>query len=230
MRFEGGGKMSDEVLLVSCTRGVKEDTALYRSLLNSPLLDRVYWFEDNTKGLSKCYNIVIDEFRGNDHQPILVFVHDDVVLTDISVSEKLQEYSHMFDVMGLAGSTKIDLTRPVIAWHLNPPECLFGAVQHKDDNGYWMTSFTGNKRIPQRTLTLDGLFIALTASAYNKIQFDNRFDFDFYDLDLCFTAYYGGLRAGVVPILVTHNSSGSGINSTQYKDTQNMFLNKWYTV
>lgn len=77
-----------ELFFVSCTKGSKEETDLYRSLRKLGT-DRSLFFENNQKGLSTCYNSVLDERAGRDE--IVIFVHDDVTIGDLFIQEKLTE-------------------------------------------------------------------------------------------------------------------------------------------
>jgi hypothetical protein len=66
-----------DLLFVSCTRGSATDTNLYSSLQKLGMEDS-WFFEGNEKGLSVCYNTVLDECAGTD--VVVVFVHDDVTI------------------------------------------------------------------------------------------------------------------------------------------------------
>jgi len=216
------------IKIVSCTRGKKEDTELYKSLKTHRVQYEARWFENNTETLPKCYNIAIREYKDYVCKPVLVFVHDDVSIDDAWFGEKILEYSKTFDIMGVAGSTKINMKTGIVAWHLSgDPTSMFGSVMHKKNGVYWMVDFSRGRSIPHRVATIDGLLMAFTHDAYGKIQFDERFEFDFYDMDICMSAYKNNLSVGVVPIQVCHQSIGDGINTDAYKITQDVFLEKW---
>jgi hypothetical protein len=217
------------IKIVSCTRGIKTDTVLYQSLLHSTYGDCVIWYEHNDKPLTVCYNEVIDSYRKETDQPIIVFVHDDVWLDDINFPEKLKTYSNRYDIMGVAGATKVNMNNEVIAWHLINGDCKYGSVMHRSNGVYFMSDFSAGKKTPKQVLTIDGLFMAMTPSAYNDIKFDYQFMWDFYDLDLCIEAYNHKLNVGVIPIQVTHESCGEGVNSYKYKEAQKLFTHKWST-
>jgi hypothetical protein len=67
-----------KLFIVSCTRGCKEETVLYRSLQRLGI-DSFLFFENNEKGLSTCYNAVLDAKADSDE--IVIFVHDDVSIS-----------------------------------------------------------------------------------------------------------------------------------------------------
>src|ERR1035437_1457215 len=93
-----------EFFIVSCTRGRKEETDLYGSLRKLGT-DRFLIIEDNKKGLSTCYNSVLDERAGRDE--IVIFVHDDVTIGDLFIYEKLDKAFVQlgYAIAGLAGSS-----------------------------------------------------------------------------------------------------------------------------
>jgi hypothetical protein len=189
----------------------------------------VIWYENNEKPITVCYNEVIDRYREETEQPIILFIHDDVWLEDIMFPEKLQSYSVRYDIMGVAGATKVDMKNDIIAWHMINMDCKYGSVMHRTDKEYFMVDFSAGKKTPKQVLTIDGLFMAMTPSAYNDIKFDYQFMWDFYDLDLCIEAYNYTIKVGVVPIQVTHASVGGGITSYKYIEAQKLFKRKWST-
>lgn len=184
--------------------------------------------KDNTDGLSVCYNRVIDEHINNEDD-ILVFCHNDCYINDINLVEKIEKYSKQFDIFGVAGATSLNLRSPTIGWHLTDPDHKHGAVMHTNYEQDWMVDFSNGKMLPQPVITIDGVFIVMTHKAFSTIRFDEQFEFDFYDMDLCMSAYINQLSVGVVPIMITHSSIGDGIRKEEYKYTQQKFMKKWDT-
>jgi len=212
-----------DILIISCTRGSKEDTMLY----NTRLVDkRVHyrWFEYNTDGISKCYNTAINEEIQRGSGRILLFVHDDVEI-DTQLVDKLNRYLNEYDIIGVAGTKHLNLKQPKIAWHLHGSDKLYGSVMHKNENDqFWMTDFSKGKYLPQRVLSIDGVFIAMNNDAYKTLEFDSELKWDFYDMALCVDAYKNDISIGVVPIQIIHESIGSGVNSGRYIESQNIFM------
>jgi len=93
-----------KLLIVSCTRGRKEETDLYRSLRKLGM-DCFLFIENNQKGLSTCYNRILDEKADRDE--IVIFVHDDVTIGDVFLQEKITEAFNQkdFAIAGLAGTS-----------------------------------------------------------------------------------------------------------------------------
>src|SRR5882762_10327998 len=101
------GSAMRELFIVSCTRGRKEETDLYRSLRKlGP--DSFLFIENNRKGLSTCYNRILDE--------IVIFVHDDVTIGDLFLQEKITEAfdQRNYAIAGLAGTSDFKI-RPDLA-------------------------------------------------------------------------------------------------------------------
>lgn len=187
-------------------------------------------FYSNTRGLSTVYNEAISSLK--DKYRWLVFVHDDVLVCDMFVLEKLDDghKTSGFDIMGLAGSRHINIKNQVVAWWAgnDPKRDWSGSVAHPmDDKRIQVTSY-GPFNEP--VLTLDGLFIAVNAQILQNPQicFDSQFDFDFYDMDFCINAYNNhSIKLGTVDIFVEHSSVGNGIHKESYKLAQERFVKKW---
>jgi hypothetical protein len=214
-----------ELLFVSCTQGVKEDTVLYASL--QKLGATAYRFvEHNREGLSICYNRVLNELAGGGQ--IIVFVHDDVTISDVYVREKLNDaVSRLgFTVVGLAGSARFDLQlqEAQTLWYRTPPEHKSGAVEHRwaDGSDCWMVLGP----TPRQCAVLDGLFLAVDAARIGPVRFDEQFAFHFYDIDFCLSAYLAGLTLGTTNVYVNHRSFGS-FESPAFYAMQELFRRKW---
>jgi len=216
-----------ELFFVSCTRGRKEETDLYRSL-NKLGTDRFLFFENNQERLSTCYNRVLDERAGRDE--ILIFVHDDVAVGDLFLREKITEAFDRQDyaIAGLAGTSdfKIPPDLAVTSWLQPPREACSGAVEHHKPGSSTITMMRVYGPTPRRCVVLDGLFLAIDLKKIGHIRFDERLAFHFYDLDFCLTAHQAGLILGTINVYVTHRSSGN-YSSQAFKEAQSTFGAKW---
>jgi GT2 family glycosyltransferase len=214
-----------EVFFVSCTRGRKEETALYRSLQKLGT-DRYRFFEDNRDGLPARYNLVLDERKA--HNEIVVCVHDDVVIGDLFIVEKLNDAVGRLGcaVVGVAGSPNfaIDLSAPVTMWMYPPMDELSGAVEYAmpDKTSVWNVFGP----TPRPCVVLDGMFLALASSKIGNLRFDEQFTFHFYDLDFCLAAHAAGLVLGTTNIYTSHSSPG-GYSGQQFLEAQAKFRAKW---
>ena len=191
---------------------------------------------ENSKGLSEVYNDFL-----NNHQAVesknkgfdcVVFVHDDLTINDCQISEKLKDaMDRGWDVVGVAGSKGFSIPNPSqrTGWW-SPPnaQCgLVGGVLHHD-KGDGQSIYTSYGKSPSPALVVDGCFIAMSGRAIARgLRFDATFSFHCYDVDVCLAAYQMGLKTGVEPILVTHDSPGLGFMSDEYMNAQQMLVKKW---
>ena len=75
---------------------------------------------------------------------------------------------------------------------------------------------------------IDGAWIALRPARLleTDVHFDERFQFHFYDLDLCRRAREQNLSIGVVPLPCVHGSGG-GFGSKAWQREARIFCQKW---
>ena len=214
-----------KLFIVSCTRGRKEQTDLYRSLRKLGA-DCFLFIENNEKGLSTRYNRILDEKAGRDE--IVIFVHDDVTIGDVFLQEKITEAFDQknYAIAGLAGTSDFKI-RPdlgAISWLQPPSQALSGAVEHHLSGGSTIMTVYGPT--PKRCVVLDGLFLAVDPRKIGHVRFEEQLAFHFYDLDFCLTAHQAGLVLGTTNIYVTHRSGGE-FSSPAFKEAQSAFRAKW---
>lgn len=205
-------------------------TALGRSLKLYPLpFVELRLFADNTDGLSACYNRALDEAR--ERPAILVFAHDDIHLCDFFWPDRLTEALARFDVVGLAGNRRRVPLQPAWAFtdiQFTPDSVrnLSGIVGHGNAFPPDILSIFGAPL--QEVKLLDGLFLAARSQVLHEhgIRFDERFDFHFYDLDLCRQAEAAGLRMGTAALSVVHESRGA-YGSQSWKIGYLKYIEKW---
>ena len=164
---------------------------------------------ENSLGLSEIYNARIASAETAD---ILVFIHDDVWIEDFFFTDRLLEGFKVFGVIGLAGDSR--RMPGQYSWALSPqtnqPDfphlrgtLAYGTVSQGPINFYGPN--------PADCELLDGVFLAARKATLvdRKVAFDPQFDFHFYDLDFCRSARRAGVRLGVWPIAMTHQSNGA---------------------
>jgi hypothetical protein len=220
-----GASRVKDLFFVSCTRGRKEETAIY-STLQKLGTKRYRFFEDNREGLSKCYNSVLDKRAGRDE--IVVFVHDDVVIGDLFVAEKLNDAVDRLrcTVVGVCGSPNfsINLNSRVTAWTCPPADQLSGAVDYAmpDKNSLWNVFGP----TPRPCIVLDGMLLAVAMNRIGSLRFDEQFKFHFYDLDFCLTVHRAGLMLGTTNVYTSHSSPGQ-YGGPVFLEAQAKFRAKW---
>lgn len=188
--------------------------------------------ENNSNGLPKCYNEFIkthtdwanDPKHGDEYDPILLFVHDDVEIQDDCLEAKLNEGLKEFDVIGLAGTQIFNMKKPIL-WHVNDRNKFSGAVAHSHEKKVWMTPFGEFKK---RCIVIDGLFIAtkLSTLVKNNLRFDELFSFHHYDIDFCLNAHNKGVSIGTWPIWVVHHSIGVW-DKPEWHESERKFCEKY---
>jgi GT2 family glycosyltransferase len=169
-------------------------------------------FKNNAEGLPAVYNTAIEE--ASTDPAILIFIHDDVYLSDYYWANHLHQGLKEFDVVGLAGNCR-RVSRQSSWMYLDDRftrdsfENLSGVLGHGE-------GFPNLKELsvygdPGREVKLlDGVFIAVRSETLTKadLRFDTRFTFDFYDLDFCRQAETRGIRMGTWAISAIHASAG----------------------
>lgn len=180
-------------------------------------------------GLPQIYN---SRLRREHSAHILVFVHDDVWIDDPDWMDKLRVALGVFDVAGVAGNTRITPGQP--AWiFIKEADDTFvmdekfisggithGSPPHGQYSPYGVT--------PARCELLDGVFLAIHADRVRRSNayFDERFSFDFYDMDFCRRATQVGLRIGTWPIALTHQSVGE-FGNPRWRTAMKTYFDKW---
>jgi GT2 family glycosyltransferase len=182
-------------------------------------------FFENKEGLPTIYNKFInDSYKGKK----VIFVHDDVLIEDLFILEKLDLAFEKYDIVGLAGSKKVDLSKPP-AWHLmSDRQDHCGEVAHSHQKQVWTTCFGPSD---SRVLVMDGLFMAVNVKSLLNagVRFDERFDFHHYDITLCLRANKNKLKMGVTPIRVVHFGLGDSMNTPEWNKSAGLFK-EYYEV
>lgn len=181
---------------------------------------------NNTRGLPTVYNERLSDYPDKK----IIFVHDDVEIHDRFLTDKLDKAFLMYDVVGLAGGkeadfgTYTDYYKQSLMWHLMAPrDKLSGFVSHYFGDNKWNSSMFG--LTPSRTVTLDGLFIAVDAKKCREkgVWFDEDFTFHYYDLAFSLSAHNKGLKVGTYPIFVVHHGLGHVDNMEEFLASQKIF-------
>jgi hypothetical protein len=215
-----------KLLIATCTRAKTdkefESRPIYESLRkqfesNSNVDFCV--FKDNKKGLSESYNLVLND--PNNLNKTVLFVHDDVVLDDIFLYDKL--VASPFSITGLAGTKSYNTRSPNLAWHLSSQKQDYvGEVAHAKGEETWTTVFGPSK---SRCLIIDGLFISCKIKdlADKQLTFDENFKFHFYDIAFCLQANKKRVSCGVLPIKATHYGMGDSMHSQEWSRSNELF-------
>lgn len=183
---------------------------------------------ENTRPLSIVYNEIIDEARANGDTHLLL-VHDDVSITDHNIlnPDRMMGY----DVVGVAGnSSPVFLAEDKMLWHWmsnQGEQNLRGFAGHYTPDGshVFMTSFGVT---PAPVQMIDGVFMMLDLTK-DLPRFDESSParFHFYDLDFSYACYKKGLKVGVSPYVIYHQSQGLKQMTPEWLEGSKWFYNKW---
>jgi hypothetical protein len=217
----------NKLLIVTCTQAKTdkdfEQKPIFQSLkkqYDSNSNINFYIFKDNRRGLSECYNSVLKD-PANMNKTVL-FVHDDVVLEDIFLYEKL--INSPYSITGLAGTKGFNKKSDKMAWHLSSTsrEDFVGEVAHTKNNEVWTTCFGKTKG---RTLIIDGLFIACKVKDLvdKELYFDEQFNFHHYDMSFCLKANEKKVTVGVLPIRTIHYGLGDSMLTPDWEESNKKF-------
>jgi len=223
-----------KIAFYSVTRNKIEGTPFHRSInkiiraIPNELI-MYHYKENNTEGLSKCYNAFLKEH--SKFYDYIVFVHDDVYIDDFNIHEKLETHHKDFDIVGLAGGINPKMQKLAL-WHLMcggiGGSNLRGAVAHSvNDKQIFMTSFGPT---PSRVTILDGLFLSVNTKRIKEtgFKFNENYTFHHYDIASCLDANKLKLKLGVAPIWVVHKSPGlSNVNDDVFIHSQEKFLQEY---
>jgi tetratricopeptide (TPR) repeat protein len=215
IRFVSATRLSSQEFFTSAPLG--RSLPIYRTFPKGQVIE-LRLFADNREGLSSIYNTAIDESKSD--PAILVFLHDDVYLSDYYWSKHLHEALEHFDLVGLAGN-KRRVPRQASWMYLDGNftrdnyDNLSGVLGHGDP-------FPNLKQLSvygdpgQEVKLMDGVLMGIRSETLiaHDLRFDPQFQFHFYDLDFCRQAEIKGIRMGTWPISVVHASAGTlGVDS-----------------
>lgn len=225
------------IRFVCATRETREGffdkTSLGRTLtlfrFQEPIEIQTRIFFENSRGLPEVYNTAIKDAEKD--PAILVFVHDDVCLCDFYWPDHIFNSLKSFDLVGLAGNKRRVPYQP--SWvfidakfTVDSHKNLSGVVGHGRGFPCEILSVFGPPG--QEVKLLDGLMLFCRSDLLHEkgLMFDERFDFHFYDLDLCRQAEQNGIKMGTWPISVVHESRG-GFGSESWLQGYKRYLDKW---
>lgn len=216
-----------KLLIVTCTTAKTDEEFQVRPIFHSlrkqcesnPNID-IHIFKDNKRGLSECYNEILNDEKNIDTTAL--FVHDDVVLEDMFLYEKL--IHSQYSITGLAGAKSFNKAADKLAWHFCAPrEDFVGEVAHvTKDRGVWTTVFGPTN---SRALVLDGLFLSCKIKDLKEkeLTFDEAFNFHFYDIAFCLRANEKKVTCGVLPVRAIHYGLGDSMLTKDWEENNLKF-------
>lgn len=159
----------------------------------------------NARSLAEAYNWALRHSVAD----VVVLSHDDVDVLTPDFAARLFERLQTFDIVGVAGSTRVD--GPAIGWSGHPH--LRGWITHRaPDSARWQVDVLDPRPVAGDIVLLDGVLLAGKREAFQAVPFDEvNFDgFHLADLDWSYRAAQSGFKLGVVAdLLLVHASRGN---------------------
>lgn len=174
----------------------------------------------NPPSICEGYNRAFAQSKGD----IIIFCHDDIESWAPDLVSRLKNLLSHFDVVGVAGTTRVLSA----SWVLAGPPFTFGIVPHAAaDNRFDVYLFGAPRRIVSGIQAVDGLFIACRRQVAQQISWDAATfsGFHCYDVDWSFRAFQAGFKLAVaVDLPILHLSRGNFDDRWQHY--AQAFLNK----
>jgi len=214
------------IFSVSAHDGSKE-TLLEKSLEELGLSDRGCHLKSNRAPLPKVYNKAIRDAL-SDGVDALILVHDDVTLNENPIP-KLEQLFDEFDLVGAAGTSRVEIKQPAL-WHLMSDKgSLHGSVFHYEDEDCIKSFETHFGSYPHRAVMIDGVFMAMNRKLMENMLLDeaNPSPFHFYDLSFSMDCHLAGFKVGVGDVIITHASHGLKEFTDSWKDGSEWFIKKY---
>jgi len=177
----------------------------------------------DAKSMCEGYNRGFSQSRGD----VLIFCHDDIEIIAPDFSRKLRAHLERFDVLGVAGTTR--LVGP--KWAQAGPPYVFGQIAHIDEAQGCYYVLIWNAALPAHgsMQALDGVFLCVKRPVVARIPFDEETfrGFHMYDLDFSYRAFRAGFRLAVCNDLpLIHASQARGFEDDQWQKEAERFVRK----
>jgi len=218
-------KIKNPLICVATQKDAPDKTTIFKSIEKYNINSR--FFLENTESLATVYNAAIENALHIDAD-WLILAHDDIKLLDNPI-ERLEELDDKFDLVGVAGASKIELKSPAL-WHL-----MGGGFNSGNLHGFVYHDLEGTRSpskfgyYPHRVVMIDGVFMAMNRKVMENMRFDenNPAKFHFYDLDFSTNCHMNGYKVGVGHVLIAHESPGLREFTVEWRNGEHYFLNKY---
>lgn len=159
----------------------------------------------NARSLAEAYNWALRRCVAD----VIILSHDDVDVLAPDFAARLFERLQAFDVIGVAGSTRME--GPAIGWSGHPH--LRGWItHHRQGEAAWQVDVLDPRPVAGDMALLDGVLLAGKREAFQAVSFDAaNFDgFHMADIDWSYRAAQAGFKLGVAgDLLLVHASRGN---------------------
>jgi len=185
-------------------------------------IEVIQYINNGEYSLTELYNRGLEESQND----IVVFCHDDIILTKNGWGRKLLKQFQKnteYGILGVAGSNYLSETGRW--WDTFPT--MYGQVRHQSEGKEWDSKYSkglGNK-ITQ-TLNVDGLFFAVHKNRIKTGFDENIKGFHFYEIDFCINNHLKGVKIGVTyEVKITHKSIGK--TNDEWEKNRLQFVEKY---
>lgn len=179
----------------------------------------------NASSIARGYNAGAKKAEGD----ILVFCHDDIKIRfdKLTWDEFVDNLTDRDSgIGGVAGFRKV-----AFDGHWPPPGGFgSGGCLHGSEGHVWYTTFG----LFGRTLTLDGIFLAMRREVFNDLEgFDTEYPgWHWYDTDITFRSHLAGYRNFTYPLLIEHGinnytKDGYCVDQKEFNLHANIFWKKY---
>lgn len=201
---EGAAECSVSVVICSIDDARHDRAvALYRRLFSAHRCEIVSI--RNARSLAEAYNWALRHSTAD----VAILSHDDVDILAPDFAARLFERLQTFDVVGVAGSTR--MAGPAIGWSGHPH--LRGWITHHAHPGAtWQVDLFDPRPVAGGIALLDGVLLAGKRKVFEAVSFDAaNFDgFHLADIDWSYRAAQAGFKLGVSgDLLLVHASRGN---------------------
>ena len=227
IRFVCATRLSREDFFAKAALG--RSLPAYRTFPKQQVIE-LRLFADNSEGLPALYNTAIEETHTD--PALLVFIHDDVYLSDYYWADHLHKALESFDIVGLVGN-RCRIPRQASWMFLDDRftsdtyDNFSGVLGHGDPfPNLRQLSVYGEPGAEVKLL--DGVLMAARSATLleRDLRFDPRFRFHFYDMDFCRQAELRQLRMGTCAMSLVHASSGE-LGSEGWRSAYRDYLAKY---
>ena len=185
-------------------------------------IEVIQYINNGEYSLTQLYNKGLKEATND----IVVFCHDDIILTKNGWARKLIKQfqkNEEYGIIGVAGSNYLSDTGRW--WDTFPT--MYGQVRHQSEGKEWDSKYSrslGNKLT--QTLNVDGLFFAVHKNRIKKGFDEDIKGFHFYEIDFCISNHLEGVKVGVTyEIKITHKSIGQ--TNEEWEKNRIQFVEKY---
>lgn len=190
----------------------------------------VFDSEGEHLSLTKKYNLGIEKaIKDNlqDDEP-LIFVHEDIKILDQYFEEKvnLVFQNKNIGILGVIGCLQFNING---MWWANEPNWLFGHCMQEYEKGKTKHLIKGDIGYCEDIVAIDGLIIIVKGKILKDgLRFDENFNFNFYDINLCFDLLYKtNYKIAIADMLVLHKSEGLGSLTKEWHKEKNETIKKY---